>query len=98
MFFKKGRGRCGCVYGTEGAVDRKSLGTAEECRLTHLHKIDVENCFRSSACQPALLRTSVESDLCLKSALFCDITRRRVVFTDVSGQRISPIFTGQESE
>jgi hypothetical protein len=27
MFFKKGRGRCGCVYGTKGAVDRKSLGT-----------------------------------------------------------------------
>jgi hypothetical protein len=29
MFFKKGRGRCGCVYGTKGAVDRKSLGTAD---------------------------------------------------------------------
>jgi hypothetical protein len=28
MFFKNGRGRCGCVYGTKGAVDRKSLGTA----------------------------------------------------------------------
>jgi hypothetical protein len=27
MFFKKGRGRCGCVYGAKGAVDRKSLGT-----------------------------------------------------------------------
>jgi hypothetical protein len=23
MFFKKRRGRCGCVYGTKGAVDRK---------------------------------------------------------------------------
>jgi hypothetical protein len=22
-----GGGRCGCVYGTKGAVDRKSLGT-----------------------------------------------------------------------
>ena len=29
MFLKKGRGRCRCVYGTEGAVDRKSLGTAD---------------------------------------------------------------------
>jgi hypothetical protein len=29
MFFKKGRGRCGCVYGTKGAVDRKSLGTTD---------------------------------------------------------------------
>jgi hypothetical protein len=29
MFFfsKKLGGRCGCVYGTKGAVDRKSLGT-----------------------------------------------------------------------
>jgi hypothetical protein len=28
MFFKKKvGGRCGCVYGTKGAVDRKSLGT-----------------------------------------------------------------------
>jgi hypothetical protein len=27
MFFKKVRGRCGCVYGTKGAVDRKNLGT-----------------------------------------------------------------------
>jgi hypothetical protein len=27
-FLKKVGGRCGCVYGTEGAVDRKSLGTA----------------------------------------------------------------------
>jgi hypothetical protein len=25
--FLNGRGRCGCVYGTKGAVDRKSLGT-----------------------------------------------------------------------
>jgi hypothetical protein len=31
MFFLKGRGggRGGCVYGTKGAVDRKSLGTAD---------------------------------------------------------------------
>jgi hypothetical protein len=28
MFFKWVGGRCGCVYGTKGAVDRKSLGTA----------------------------------------------------------------------
>jgi hypothetical protein len=35
----------------------------------------------------------------MRSALFWDITRRLVVlFTDVSGQRIGPIFTGQESE
>jgi hypothetical protein len=27
MFCKKGRGRCSCVYGTKGAVDRQSLGT-----------------------------------------------------------------------
>jgi hypothetical protein len=27
MFFKKVGGRCGCVYGTKGAVDRKSLRT-----------------------------------------------------------------------
>jgi hypothetical protein len=27
-FLKKVRGRCGSVYGTKGAVDRKSLGTA----------------------------------------------------------------------
>jgi hypothetical protein len=27
MFFKKVGGRCGCVYETKGAVDRKSLGT-----------------------------------------------------------------------
>jgi hypothetical protein len=29
MFFKKGRGggRCGCIYGTKGAGDRKTLGT-----------------------------------------------------------------------
>jgi hypothetical protein len=27
VFFKKVGGRCGCVYGTKGAVDRKSLGT-----------------------------------------------------------------------
>jgi hypothetical protein len=26
VFFKKYRGRCGCVYGTKGAVDLKSLG------------------------------------------------------------------------
>jgi hypothetical protein len=26
-FLKKVGGRCGCVYGTEGAVDRKSLVT-----------------------------------------------------------------------
>jgi hypothetical protein len=29
MFFKKGRGRCGCVYGNKWAVDRKSLGTTD---------------------------------------------------------------------
>jgi hypothetical protein len=34
------------------------------------------------------------SCLLLRSALFWDITRRRVVITDVSGQRICPIFTG----
>ena len=35
----------------------------------------------------------------MRSALFWDITRRRVVtFTDVSGQRIGPISTSQESE
>jgi hypothetical protein len=28
FFFKKVGGRCGCVYGTKGAVDRKSLETA----------------------------------------------------------------------
>jgi hypothetical protein len=28
-FLKKGRGRCGCVYGTKRAVDRKSLGTTD---------------------------------------------------------------------
>jgi hypothetical protein len=28
FFFKKVGGRCGCVYGTKGAVDRKRLGTA----------------------------------------------------------------------
>jgi hypothetical protein len=27
-FLKKIGGRCGCVYGTKGAVARKSLGTA----------------------------------------------------------------------
>ena len=27
-FLKKVGGRCGCVYGTKGAADRKSLGTA----------------------------------------------------------------------
>jgi hypothetical protein len=27
-FLKNVGGRCGCVYGTKGAVDRKSLGTA----------------------------------------------------------------------
>jgi hypothetical protein len=33
-----------------------------------------------------------------EAALFWDIMRRRVViFIDVSGQRIGPIFTGQES-
>jgi hypothetical protein len=26
-FLKEVGGRCGCVYGTKGAVDRKSLGT-----------------------------------------------------------------------
>jgi hypothetical protein len=26
--FMEPRGRCGCVYGTEGAADRKCLGTA----------------------------------------------------------------------
>jgi hypothetical protein len=26
-FLKKAGGRCGSVYGTKGAVDRKSLGT-----------------------------------------------------------------------
>jgi hypothetical protein len=30
------------------------------------------------------------------SALFWGITRRRVVFTDVSGQRIGSIFKGQD--
>jgi hypothetical protein len=28
MFLKKVGGRCVCVYGAKGAVDRKSLGTA----------------------------------------------------------------------
>jgi hypothetical protein len=28
-FLKKVGGRCGCVYRTEGAVDRKSLGTTD---------------------------------------------------------------------
>ena len=28
-FLKKTGGRCGCVYWTKGAVDRKSLGTAD---------------------------------------------------------------------
>jgi hypothetical protein len=28
-FLKKVRGRCGSVYGTKGAVDRKSLGTTD---------------------------------------------------------------------
>jgi hypothetical protein len=51
MFFKKHRGalwvciwnqggHCGCVYGTKGAVDRKSLGTAalnHSGYLTHRH-------------------------------------------------------------
>jgi hypothetical protein len=32
------------------------------------------------------------------SALFWDITRRHVVFTDVSGKRIGPIFKDQESK
>ena len=34
----------------------------------------------------------------MRSALFWDITRRRMLFTDVSGQRIGPIFTGKKSE
>jgi hypothetical protein len=34
MFFKKGRGGCGCVYGTKGAADRKSLGTAGVVQMT----------------------------------------------------------------
>jgi hypothetical protein len=34
----------------------------------------------------------------MRSALFWDITRRRVLFTDVSGQCVGPVFTGQESE
>jgi hypothetical protein len=29
MFFKKGKGALGSVYGTKGAVDRKSLGTTD---------------------------------------------------------------------
>jgi hypothetical protein len=28
-FLKKVGGRCGCVYGTKGAVDQKSLGTTD---------------------------------------------------------------------
>jgi hypothetical protein len=41
FFFKKAGGRCGCVYGTKGAVDQKSLGTtalddALSLVLTHL--------------------------------------------------------------
>jgi hypothetical protein len=28
FFLNKVGGRCGCVYGTKGAVDRKSMGTA----------------------------------------------------------------------
>jgi hypothetical protein len=32
-----------------------------------------------------------------ESALFCDITQRRaIIVTDVSGQRMGPIFKGQE--
>jgi hypothetical protein len=37
MFLKKAGGRCGCVYGTKGAVDRKSLGT------TALHRYRYTN-------------------------------------------------------
>jgi hypothetical protein len=33
MFFKKIGGRCGRVYGTKGAVDRKSSGTTGLDRL-----------------------------------------------------------------
>jgi hypothetical protein len=32
----------------------------------------------------------------MRSALFCGIPKRRAVFTDVLGQRVSPIFKGQE--
>jgi hypothetical protein len=34
----------------------------------------------------------------MKSALFWDITRRRVLFTDGSGRRIGPVFKDQESK
>jgi hypothetical protein len=34
-FFKLG-GRCGCEYGTEGAADRKRLGTADIENPVHI--------------------------------------------------------------
>jgi hypothetical protein len=41
-FLKKVGGRCGCVYGTEGAVDRKLLGTAglEARRLSWVRLVE----------------------------------------------------------
>jgi hypothetical protein len=52
-FSKKVRGRCGSVYGTNGAVDRKSLGTAglDECSVVILkcvaNSTDVTSCLGS---------------------------------------------------
>jgi hypothetical protein len=36
MFFFKLGGRCGCVYGTKGAADRKLLGTADIENPVHI--------------------------------------------------------------
>jgi hypothetical protein len=43
-------------------------------------------------------RFQASAAMLIRSAIFWDITWRRVVITDVSGQRIGPIFMGQKSE
>jgi hypothetical protein len=44
MFFKKGRGRCGCVYGTKGAVDGNILGTTALHGKFSMYKEFVRSC------------------------------------------------------
>jgi hypothetical protein len=44
------------------------------------------------------LEIQASTAMLMKSVGFWVITRRRVVFTDVSGQRIGPILTGQDSK
>jgi hypothetical protein len=72
-FFKKWwGGRCGCVYGAKGAVDRKCLGTtALQLRLVITQRA-------SCICEVWGSRIAVDEDSSLRSRYAC-----LLVFTEI---------------